>query len=161
MAVHPSERPHRPLDEIDRRLLAVLSTDGRISVNELAAKANVSRATAYARFDRLREDGVIVGFRAEVDPSALGYSIAALILANVDQGQWRLVLAELANLPGVEYVALTSGGFDFALLVRVPDVAALRDVVLVRLQGMPAVRSTQTIFVLDEERRPLSAVDFA
>jgi hypothetical protein len=46
------------------------------------------------------------------------------------------------------------------LHVRVPDVPALRDVVLVRLQGMPAVRSTQTIFVLDEQRRPLSAVEF-
>jgi DNA-binding Lrp family transcriptional regulator len=159
MTVHPS-KPRRPLDEIDHRLLAVLGTDGRISINELATKANVSRATAYARFDRLRADGVITGFRAEVDPAALGYTITALILVNVDQGQWRLVLAELAKLPGAEYVALTSGGFDFALLVRVPDVAALRDVVLVRLQGLPAVRSTQTIFVLDEDRRPLSAVDF-
>jgi DNA-binding Lrp family transcriptional regulator len=158
--VHPST-PRRPLDDIDRRLLAVLGVDGRISVNELATKANVSRATAYARFDRLRADGVITGFRAEVDPAALGYSIAALILVNVDQGQWRVVLDELAKLPGVEYVALTSGGFDFALLVRVPDVAALRDVVLVRLQGMPAVRSTQTIFVLDENRRPLGAIEFA
>ena len=160
MAVHPSERPHRPLDEIDRRLLAVLARRPHLD-QRVGGQADVSRATAYARFDRLRDDGVITGFHAEVDPAALGHTVTALILVNVDQGQWRLVLAELAKLPGVEYVALTSGGFDFVLHVRVPDVHALRDVVLVRLQGMPAVRSTQTIFVLDEQRRPLSAVEFA
>ncbi len=46
---------------------------------------------------------------------------------------------------------LTTGGFDFALLVRVADVETLRDVVLDRLQAMPEVRSTQTVFVLDED----------
>ena len=51
---------------------------------------------------------------------------------------------------------MTSGEFDFVVLVRVPDIAALRDVVL-RLQGMPEVRSTQTIFILDEERHPLGS----
>src|SRR5690242_15448223 len=55
------------LDDIDRRIVAALVDDGRISINELAARVNVSRATAYARFERLRSAGVITGFRAEVD----------------------------------------------------------------------------------------------
>jgi uncharacterized protein with GYD domain len=59
---------------------------------------------------------------------------------------------ELKTLPGLEYLAFTSGGFDMVLLVRVPDVVTLRDVVLVRLHGSPRVRDTQTIFVLDEDR---------
>lgn len=145
------------LDDVDRKLLAALAADGRLSVNELARHANVSRATAYARFDRLRQNGAIRSFTVDVDPAALGYGIAALILVNVEQHSWRAARDELAGLPGVEYVALTSGGFDFVVLVRVPDVDALRDVVLVRLQGMPHVQSTQTIFVLDEHRRNLAA----
>jgi uncharacterized protein with GYD domain len=56
------------------------------------------------------------------------------------------------HLPGVEYLALTSGEFDMVLLVRVPDVAALRDVVLVKLTAMAQIRTTRTIFVLDEQR---------
>jgi DNA-binding Lrp family transcriptional regulator len=144
-----------PLDDVDRRLLAVLLTDGRISVNELAGRANVSRATAYARFDRLQERGVITGFRAEVDPAAVGITITALVLVNVEQRAWENSLAELGALPGVEYVALTSGAFDFVLVVRVPDIGTLRDVLLVRLQGMRQVRSTQTVFVLDEHHQPL------
>lgn len=144
-----------PLDDVDRRLLAVLMDEGRISVNELAGRANVSRATAYARFDRLQERGVITGFRAEVDPAAVGITITALVLVNVEQRAWENSLAELGALPGVEYVALTSGAFDFVLVVRVPDVGTLRDVLLVRLQGMRQVRSTQTVFVLDEHHQPL------
>ena len=54
------------------------------------------------------------------------------------------------QLPGIEYLAFTSGGFDLVLLVRLPDIQDLRDVVLVRLHDIPAIRSTQTIFVLDE-----------
>ena len=144
------------LDEIDRRLLSVLATDGRISVNELASRTNVSRATAYARFDRLQSNGSIKGFQAVVDPNALGYTIAALILLNVEQQRWREVPKKLLALPGVEYVAFTSGEFDMVLIVRAPDIAALRDVVLVKLHGMPEVKSSETIFILDEARQPLS-----
>jgi len=148
------------LDDVDRRLVAELIADGRVSVNELASRANVSRATAYARFERLRQAGVVRGFTADADPEALGYGLAVLILVNIEQGNWPRIRTELAELPGTEWVGLTSGGFDFALVVRVPDVNALRDVLLVRLQGIEGVRSTQTIFVLDEERRPLSAFPF-
>ncbi|HSL07180.1 MAG TPA: Lrp/AsnC family transcriptional regulator [Pseudonocardiaceae bacterium] len=147
----------RPLDDVDRRMLGILVDEGRMSVNEVAARAGVSRATAYARYDRLVADGVISRFRADVDPHAIGLDVAAMILINVEQGSWPTTRDKVSRLPGVEYVAMTSGGFDFVLLVRVPDIAALRDVVLYRLQGMPEVRSTQTIFVLDEERHPIGS----
>jgi DNA-binding Lrp family transcriptional regulator len=143
--------PSRVLDATDRHLLAVLQRDGRISVNELAAEVSVSRATAYQRLERLRAAGVLKGFTAVVDPAAAGLSIAALILANVEQHAWRAARDKLRHLPGLQYLAMTTGGFDFALLVRVADVETLRDVVLDRLQGMPEVRSTQTVFVLEED----------
>jgi DNA-binding Lrp family transcriptional regulator len=139
------------LDATDRQLVAALQRDGRMSVNELAAEVSVSRATAYQRLERLRAAGVIRGFTAVVDPAALGLTIAALILANVEQHAWRAARDKLRHLPGLQYLAMTTGGFDFALLVRVADVETLRDVVLDRLQGMPEVRSTQTVFVLDED----------
>lgn len=138
-------------------MLSILVDDGRTSVNEVAARAGISRATAYVRYDRLMANGVIRGFRADIDPHAIGLDIAAMILINVEQGSWPTTRNKVSRLPGVEYVAMTSGEFDFVLLVRVPDIAALRDVVLYRLQGMPEVRSTQTIFVLDEERHPIGS----
>lgn len=147
-------RAGRPPDEVDRAILAALVEDGRLPVNELARKVGVSRATAYARFEALQASGVIRAFRADVDPVALGGTIAAMVLVNVEQGSWREVREQLVELPGFEYMAATSGSFDFVVIVRVADVAALRDVVLYRLHQSPAVRSTQTVFVLDEEHRP-------
>jgi DNA-binding Lrp family transcriptional regulator len=147
------ESPRHPLDAIDQGIVGALTTDGRMSVNELARTVNVSRATAYARLERLRADGVITGFTAEVDWAKLGLPVAALVLLNVDQHAWRAVSEKLQRLPGFEYLALTSGEFDMVLLVRVPDIAALRDVVLVQLTRMPEIRTTRTIFVLDERRR--------
>jgi Lrp/AsnC family leucine-responsive transcriptional regulator len=138
-------------------MLSILVDEGRASVNEVAARAGISRATAYTRYDRLMADSVIRGFRADIDPHAIGLDIAAMIMINVEQGSWPMTRDKVSRLPGVEYVAVTSGEFDFVLLVRVPDIAALRDVVLYRLQGMPEVRSTHTVFVLDEERRPIGS----
>ena len=140
----------RVLDDIDRRIVDVLRADARLSVSELATRANVSRANAYQRLGRLTAEGVIRRFTVDVDHRALGHTITALILMDIDQHAWRAVENEVMELPGVEYVALTTGTFDVVVLVRAPDMETLRDVVLERLQSMPAVRSTQTSFVLEE-----------
>src|SRR5690606_19350946 len=88
-----------PLDDVDRRIVAALVADGRLSVNELASRVGVSRATAYSRLDRLRTEGVITGFTATVDPAKIGHGVAALILVNVDQNEWRAARDELLELP--------------------------------------------------------------
>src|SRR5204863_10114324 len=91
------------------------------------------------------------GFTAMIDHARAGLALAAFILVNVEQHSWQEARAKLRQHPGLHHLALTTGGFDFALLVRVLDVETLRDVVLDRLQGMPESRSTQTVFVLDED----------
>jgi DNA-binding Lrp family transcriptional regulator len=138
------------LDQTDQRLIELLRYDGRCSVNELAERAGISRANAYQRLGRLRANGVITGFTVRTDPRLTGLTVAALIIVNADQRSWRDVLGQLRLLPGARYVALTAGGFDFVVLVRVADVETLRDVILDRLQTMPGVRSTQTMFILEE-----------
>ncbi len=139
------------LDTTDVDIVAALTADGRLSVNELARRVNVSRATAYARLERLRSSGVILGYTTVVDQVKLGLPLAVFILLNVDQHAWRTLSEELRQLPGFQYLALTSGEFDMILLVRVADISALRDVVLVKLSSIPQIRTTRTIFVLDEQ----------
>jgi DNA-binding Lrp family transcriptional regulator len=133
-------------------LIELLRNDGRMSVNELASLANVSRATAYQRLAALRERGVIRRFTVDVDARMLGHSITALVLVDIEQHEWRNLADRLLELPGVEYVGFTTGAFDLVLLVRAADMQTLRDVVLERLQSMPEIRSTQTSFVLEEFR---------
>ena len=142
------------LDEIDRRLLALLLEDGRMSVNELAGRLHVARATAYQRLRRLRADGVITGFTARVDPARAGLGVTAIVLCSTQQGRWRDLRDELATIPGIEHVFFTTGAFDFVLVVRVADAHELRDVVLEQLQSFPEIRATQTMFALDELRPP-------
>ena len=79
------EQSARPVDDIDRRLLDLLSEDGRLSMTELADRAGVSRANAYSRIERLRADGVLLGFTTRVNPRRLGLPIAALLTIQVDQ----------------------------------------------------------------------------
>lgn len=138
------------LDRIDRRILEVLRDDGRVSIAALAERVGVSRANAYSRLMRLRDEGVVEGFTARVNSRRMGLDIAALILLSVRQPDWRALRAQLVEMPEVEYCALTTGTHDALLLVRAADVETLRDVVLERLQGLPMVQATQTIFVLDE-----------
>lgn len=142
------------LDDIDRRIVDELRADGRLSIRELAARIHVSRATAHTRLTRLHDTGVITGYRAVVDPAALGLDVVALVLLNVDQHAWRHVRDRLLEVEGLEYLAFTTGGFDLAAVVRTTDIAHLRDVVLVQIQAIAEVRNTQTIFVLDEIGRP-------
>jgi DNA-binding Lrp family transcriptional regulator len=143
-------RSDSEVDEIDRRLLELLQDDGRLSVNELATRVSISRANAYQRLTRLRETGVLRRVTIDVDPKRLGLSVAAFILADIDQHKWRDLAGRLMELPGLEYLGFTTGTFDLVLLVRAPDMETLRDVVLDRLQSMPEIRSTQTSFVLEE-----------
>ena len=146
------EKSSSELDDVDRAIVALLRGDGRMSVNEVATHVHVSRATAYARLERLRSSGVITGFGADVDPAKIGLPVTALILVNLEQRNWPSVHDALGAIPGVEWSAFTSGTFDMAILVRMKDVQALRDVVLVQLHGLKFVKSSQTVFLLDEER---------
>jgi DNA-binding Lrp family transcriptional regulator len=141
----------RSVDDIDRRIVDELRADGRMSITELAERVGISRANAYARFERLRSDGVLTGFGARVDPRRLGLDIAALITVTAEQEAWQDLRDDMLAMPEVDYFALTTGEFDIVLLVRAPDVETLRDVVLVRLQNMPEIRATRTILILDEE----------
>jgi len=145
-------RSESPLDDVDRRVIELLREDGRMSVNELATRVNVSRANAYQRLTRLKESGVLQRFTVDVDPKRMGLSVTAFILADIDQHKWRDLAGRLVELPGLEYLGFTTGTFDLVLLVRAPDMETLRDVVLDRLQAMPEIRTTQTSFVLEELR---------
>jgi DNA-binding Lrp family transcriptional regulator len=148
-------------DVVDRQMIDELRRDGRMTIPTLAQRLGVSRATAYARFHRLLDTGVITGFTATVDHAQLGLGVSALVLVNVRQGAWRELQRELSELPGVEWLGVATGPFDFVLLARAEDLVHLRDVVLKGVQAIDGVRASQTIVLLDEiDRRsePLTGV---
>ncbi|WP_229897523.1 Lrp/AsnC family transcriptional regulator [Streptomyces finlayi] len=142
--------PARPLDAIDRDILHMLQTDGRASIRSVAERVHVSRANAYARINRLIDDGVIRGFSARVDHERAGQGASAYITLKIVQNSWRTVREELQALPGAAHIALVSGDFDVLLLVHTPDNRTLRELVLTKIQSIPEVLSTRTLLVFEE-----------
>jgi DNA-binding Lrp family transcriptional regulator len=147
------------VDEGDRRILSELTKDGRLSIRALAERAHISRANAYARVNQLLADGVITGFTAQIDPERAGFGTSAYVMLTIQQNTWREVSAAIAELPYVEHFALVGGDFDVLALVRAPDNAALRHIVLERIQEIEGVRGTRTWLIFDEHEG--SGVDWA
>lgn len=133
-------------------MIAALVQDARISLTDLAETVNVSRSTAHTRMQRLRDANIITGFTASVDPQAVGLGVAAAVFIDIEQHDWRTLRAELAAIPGVEYLAMCAGRFDLMLIARAENIAALRDVLLEQIQRIQGVRSTETVVILDEVR---------
>jgi DNA-binding Lrp family transcriptional regulator len=150
---HPGAPPGRsaaPLDDVDRRLVEELKADARLSIRALAERVHVSRTNAYARLERLIEGGVITGFTARVDPERAGLGTSAFVALGIEQNSWRDAAGRLAQIPYVEHVSLVGGDFDVLVLVRAPDNAVLREVVLEQIQSVPGVRSTRTWLIFEE-----------
>lgn len=138
------------LDDTDRRIVDVLSVDGRLSMRALAEQLHVSRANVYARVERLERSGVIRGYRADVDPVAAGLKTSAYVTLSLEQQRWREVRDQLSRVPGVAHIALLGGQFDVLLLLRARDNADLRRIILDEIQRMEGVRGTQTFLVFEE-----------
>lgn len=138
------------LDQVDYAIIDALAADGRASVRTLADRLHISRTNAYNRLARLRESGVITGFTASIDPHRAGLGTSAYVLLTVEQQSWRNTLEALRDIPYVEHIALVAGEFDVLALVRTPDNATLRKVVLEQIQAIDSVRATHTWLIFEE-----------
>lgn len=154
MTQHHSNRGE-PLDDIDRRIVAELSRDGRLSVRTLAERVHVSRTAAHNRLQALQRRGVISGFGAQIDRKAIGLEISALVVVRIGEVPWEQIAAKLATLPFVEKVQAVSGDIDLILTVSAPDHEQLSQAILRDIHDLPGVVSTRSHLILAElEGRP-------
>lgn len=138
------------LDDVDQAILRELTRDGRLAVRLLAERLNISRASAYARLERLRESGVLTGFTAVVDPTKAGLSTSAYVTLTVRQNSWRDLTDHLHRIPEIKHMALVGGEFDVILLVRAVDNQHLRHLVLDQLPNIPGVLGTRTFLIFED-----------
>jgi Lrp/AsnC family leucine-responsive transcriptional regulator len=147
-----SVETRRPLDAMDRRLVVALSRDGRRAAADLAKELGLSRQAVTDRIRDLERRGVIRGYRADIDPGALGLGVRAQVRISLDGRVARQkeqdVLARLIGHPMVRSVYRVSGEDCFVAEVvcrRIQDVGAI----LGDLQATRAVQSSRTAFVLE------------
>jgi DNA-binding Lrp family transcriptional regulator len=143
------------LDDIDRRLLALLAEDARMPNNALAQRAGVAPSTCLSRVRALRERGVIRGYHADVDPAAVGRPIQAMIAVRLQshaRGHIPAFMAKIAALPEVLNVFFLGGADDFHVHIAAASTDELRDFVVVNLSGDPDVALTETNLIFEHVR---------
>lgn len=140
------------LDRIDRNILAALSSDGRLSMAELAAKVGLSKTPVAARVRRLEEDGYIRGYAALIDHERLGEGHVAFVQVKLSDTRSaaldafnRAVLA----VPEIEQCHMIASSFDYLLKVRTRDIAAYRRVLGERISALPHVAQTSTFVAME------------
>lgn len=117
-----------PLDEVNRRLLAELCANPRISMSALARRVGMSSPAVTERVQRLEAAGVIAGYRLDLDPAALGYPVAAYVRIRPAPGQLPNIAALAIELPQVSECHRITGEDCFLLKVHAPAVDQLEDI---------------------------------
>lgn len=140
----------KPLDAIDRKIMAALVTDGRISNNLLAEKVGLSPAPCWQRMRRLEKEGYIEAYSAILNQEKLGMAETALVDIGLNQHDDATVNGfgqAITAMPEVLEVYLTTGEYDYFIKVAVEGTRGYEKF-LRRLYKVPGVRSTRSSFTL-------------
>ncbi|MGW7367734.1 Lrp/AsnC family transcriptional regulator [Streptomyces sp. NPDC054841] len=136
------------LDELDRKIVAMLMADARASLREIGKAIGLSAPAVKRRVDRLREQEVITGFTTVVKPAALGWQTEAYVQVFCDGAAPPRRLAEVVrNHPEIQSAVTVTGKADALLHIRARDVAHFEDV-LERIRAESFVKATNSFFVL-------------
>jgi DNA-binding Lrp family transcriptional regulator len=154
------------IDDVDERILWVLSQDARIPNNRLAAEVGIAPSTCLTRVRALEEAGVIRGYRADIDIERLGFVIEAMVSVRVHAAarhELRAFAKRLLAVPVVLDVSFLAGDKDFLVHIACTSTEQLRDFVADELSGDASVATTQTNIVFERlvAERSLQAQSFA
>jgi Lrp/AsnC family transcriptional regulator, leucine-responsive regulatory protein len=116
------------LDAVDHKIIAELVTDGRISFAELGRRTNLSSPAVTERVKRLEQAGVITGYRAEVDPRALGYQLTAIVRVKPAVRQLAKIAELAAEIPQIEECLRITGEDCFYIKLHLGSIEELPSV---------------------------------
>jgi Lrp/AsnC family transcriptional regulator, leucine-responsive regulatory protein len=155
----PEQSPAVPLDEIDRRILVLLSEDSRRSQRALARELGMSAPAVRERIGRLERLGVIRGYGVQLDWSAAGYPMTVYLSISAVQGyQQSEIVDQISRMPEVEWLDIVTGGIDMLARLRVRDHAHLRQVLVENIWKLEGVQRTETsLAIVEVEPRNLVA----
>lgn len=120
------------LDDVDKRILELLSRDGRMSVKDLAQNVGLSAPSTSDRIRRLEERGVIRGFTVEVDPESIGFTLQAIIRIRPLPGKLHVVQQLIEQIPEISECDKVTGDDCFIARLHVRSIEEL-DTILDRI----------------------------
>ncbi|QUJ75260.1 Lrp/AsnC ligand binding domain-containing protein [Sulfitobacter albidus] len=148
------------LDQFDRAILQNLAEDGRISITELAKRIGLSKSPTQARLRKLEEQGVILGYRAMLNPIRLGLDHVAFVevrLTDTREAALSAFNAAVLRVPQIEQAHMIAGNFDYLLKVRCRDMADYRGFLGDTISNLPHVASTSTYVAMEAVKEAMLA----
>lgn len=140
------------MDQLDRKIIAALARDGRLSMAELAARVGLSKTPVLARVRRLEKEGYIRGYAALVDHQRMGEGHVAFVQVTLSDTRSAALEAfnrAVVSVPEIEQCHMIAGGFDYLLKVRTRDIAAYRRVLGEHISALPHVAQTSTFVAME------------
>ena len=135
------------LDRHDRRIIDILSKEGRLTVTELAKRMGLSKTPCQVRLRRLIEQGYISHFKAVINYQMLDVghvAFAEVRLSDTTQKALHAFNDAVQDIPEVEQCHMIAGPFDYLLKVRTKDINAYREVLGEKISALPYVASSST-----------------
>jgi len=139
------------LDDLDRRLIALLRTDGRAPVTTLARQLGVTRATVNSRLDRLQESGRVLGFTVRMKDDH-DDDVRAISLIEVEGRTTNEVIRALRGLPEIQSLHTTNGGWDLVAEIRCDSLLQF-DRVLGQIRAVDGVINSESSLLLNSVLR--------
>ncbi|GAA1387957.1 Lrp/AsnC family transcriptional regulator [Pseudonocardia kongjuensis] len=148
------------MDAIDRKILAEVQRDGRITITELAERVRLSVSPCHRRLRALEESGAIAGYRAHLDPGVLGLGFDSLVFVTMRDADRVTVTAFEGAVAGIDNVVQAQrlfGDPDYLLRVITRDLSAFQQLYDDRLAALPGVQRLSSTLVMKSivEDRPL------
>ena len=144
--------PKGDLDIFDRKIIAALSADGRMTVTDLAKAVGLSKTPCQVRLRKLIDMGVIRGFRAIIDAAKMGLdhvAFAEVKLSDTREQALREFNAAVQRIAEVEECHMIASSFDYLLKVRTTDIRRYREVLGEKISSLPHVASTSTFVAME------------
>lgn len=145
--------PELSLDAIDRKILSLLQSDGRMSINDLAGKVGLSPSPCLRRVRLLEKAGVIARYVAVLDQRAVGLPVSVFVSVKLEKQKEDLLdkfARTIARWPEVLECYLMTGPRDYWLRVVVPDLAAYERFLKTRLTRLEGIASIESSFALEQ-----------
>ncbi|MBI5266139.1 MAG: Lrp/AsnC family transcriptional regulator [candidate division Zixibacteria bacterium] len=141
------------IDEIDRKILAILQDNARTPNSEIAEKIGMAPSATYERVRKLERKGIIKGYEVRLDADQLGAGLIAFVAVKTGElaGE-ALAGPELVKIPEVQEVYNVAGEDCYFLKVRARNTADLNHLLRKIIGGVPSVRSTRTTIVLETHK---------
>ncbi|MDQ0457336.1 Lrp/AsnC family transcriptional regulator [Rhizobium paknamense] len=139
------------LDQFDRKIVDLLSEDGRMSITELSERVGLSKTPCQLRLKRLMEEGYILGFRAVLDAQKFGLdhvAFAEVKLSDTREAALGEFNRAVRKIREVEECHMIAGSFDYLLKVRTTDIRRYRQVLGEKISSLPHVSNTSTYVVM-------------